>query len=218
MIDVTVKLSPRTPVWPGAPRLDLSQKKIDLDGGGEAMDTKFTMVAHCGTHIDAPLHCIKGGKTVDALPLDLLVGPCLVVEHMADRHVTKDDLSAIGFVPTRRLLLKTRNSARLRNGELDETFLSLLPEAIDYLIHSGVELLGVDGFSVGPFGDMNLRNHLVFCGAGGVIIEVLDLSDASPGRYGLVAMPLKLEGAEAAPARVILLEAEMSQCYCTEFE
>jgi arylformamidase len=208
MIDVTVMLSPRTPVWPGAPRLEISQKKTDLGGGNEATDSKFTMIPHCGTHIDAPLHLAKGGKTVDALPLDLLMGPCLVLEHTADRHITKDDLAAIGFVPTKRLLLKTRNSARLRNGELDATFLSLLPEAIDHLIASGVELLGVDGFSIGPIGEMTVQNHAAFCGSGGVIIEVLDLSDVSPGRYGLIALPIKLEGAEGAPARVVLAPAD----------
>jgi arylformamidase len=207
-IDVSVMLSPRTPIWPGAPRLELTQRKIDLGNSREATDSTLTMIAHCGTHIDAPLHCAKGGKMIDALPLDLLIGPCLVIEHTGDDHIAKSDLLGIGFVPAKRLLIKTRNSARLRNGELDETFLSLLPDALDHLMQSGVELLGVDGFSIGPFGDMNIRNHIVFCEAGGVIIEVLDLCDVAPGNYGLLALPIKLEGVEGAPARVVLLRSE----------
>jgi arylformamidase len=206
MIDVSVPLSPRTPIWPGAPRLELSQKKTDLGNGEEATSSTLTMIPHCGTHIDAPLHFAKGGKSVDAIPLDLLIGPCLVIEHTGDTHIAKDDLLAIGFVPTKRLLIKTKNSARLRKGELGEDFLSLLPDAIAHLMQSGVRLLGVDGLSIGPFGEMTTRNHLAFCGAGGVIIEVLDLSDVTPGKYSLLALPIKLEGVEGAPARVVLLQ------------
>lgn len=208
MIDCSVMLSPRTPIWPGAPRLELSQLKTDLGGGHEATSSTFKMIPHCGTHIDAPLHFIKGGKSIDALPLDLLIGPCLVIEHLGETHIAKDDLLAMGFVPTKRLLIKTRNSARLRNGEMDDTFLSLLPDAIEHLIESGVELLGVDALSIGPFGELTTRNHLMYCGAGGVIIEVLDLSDAAPGKYSLVALPIKLEGVEGAPARVVLLQSK----------
>jgi arylformamidase len=208
MIDVSVPLSPRTPIWPGAPRLEISQKKTDLGDGAEATDSTFTMIPHCGTHIDAPLHFAKGGQTVDAIPLDLLIGPCLVLEHPAETHIAKDDLLAMGFVPTKRLLVKTKNSARLHKGELGEDFLSLLPDAVEHLIQSGVKLLGVDGLSIGPYGEMTTRNHLAFCGDGGVIIEVLDLFDVAPGKYSLVALPIKLEGAEGAPARVVLLQSK----------
>lgn len=208
MIDVTATLSPRTPRWPGMPPLELVKQKINLDNGEESTRTTIAMAPHSGTHIDAPLHFAKDGKSIEALPLDLLIGPCLVLEHTSDTHIAKDDLLAVGFVPAKRLLIKTRNSARLRNGELDGTFLSLLPDAIDFLIQSGVELLGVDGLSIGPFGEMTVRNHLEFCRTGGVIIEVLDLSDAAPGKYTLVALPIKLEGADGAPARVVLLQSK----------
>ena len=166
------------------------------------------MIPHCGTHIDAPLHFADGGKSIDALDLDLLVGPCLVFEHRGEGHITKDDLLAMGFVPAKRLLIKTHNSAKLRNGTLDENFISLLPDAIEHLMQSGVELLGVDGFSIGPFGDLTTSNHLMFCRAGGIIIEVLDLLDVEPGEYGLIALPIKLEGVEGAPARVVLVRPE----------
>jgi arylformamidase len=69
-------------------------------------------------------------------------------------------------------------------------------------------VLGVDGLAIGPYGELCDRNHLVFCGAGGIIIEVLDLSDVEPGDYQLIALPIKLVGVEAAPARVVLLRSE----------
>ena len=127
MIDVTVMLSPSTPIWPGEPRLELTQKTTDLGGGEEATSSTFTMIPHCGTHIDAPLHFAKGGQAVDALPIDLLIGPCLVLEYTGDNHIG---------------------------------------------------------------------------------IEVLDLSDVAPGKYSLIALPIKLEGVEGAPARVVLLQSK----------
>jgi arylformamidase len=208
IIDVTVGLSPNTPVWPGAPRFHFSQRKTALGNGEEATGSDFAMTPHCGTHIDAPLHFAKGGDAIDAVPLDLLIGPCRVLEHRGDNHITKNDLIAMGFVASKRILIKTRNSLGLRNGTLDEKFISLLPEALDHLVRSGVKVLGVDGFSIGPFGEMTHRNHIAFCRAGGIIIEVLDLLDVEPGEYNLIALPMKLEGIEAAPARVVLLGAE----------
>jgi arylformamidase len=208
LIDVSVGLSPTTPVWPGAPTFGLEQKTTDLGGGEAKMDSHFSMIPHCGTHIDAPLHFASGGDAIDAVCLDLLVGPCRVFEHSGDGHIAKDDLVAMGFVPLKRILIKTHNSRRLREGTLDKDFISLLPDAIDHLARSGVQVLGVDGFAIGPYGELCDRNHLVFCGTGGIIIEVLDLSEVEAGEYNLIALPIKLMGVEAAPARVALLRSE----------
>jgi arylformamidase len=210
-IDVTVNLSPDTPVWPGAPRYKFEQKKFQISGGGEATSTHFDMIAHCGTHIDAPLHVVRNGKTIERLDLETLIGPCRVIEHRGEGHITKEDLSLMGFIPTKRLLVKSRNSARLRNGTLDETFLSLLPDALEYLMQSGVELLGVDGLSIGPFGELTMKNHLMFCTAGGIVLETLDLSDVEPGEYGLIALPIKLQGSDGAPARGVLVRPENTE-------
>jgi arylformamidase len=208
LIDVSVGVSPTTPVWPGAPAFALSQKTTELGGGAAKMDSTFSMIPHCGTHIDAPLHFARGGDAIDAVGLDLLIGPCRVIEHRGDRHVTKEDLVAMGNLSAERILVKTRNSDGLRKGKLDKDYLSLLPDALDYLMQTGGRVLGVDGLAIGPYGELCDRNHLVFCGAGGIIIEVLDLSDVEPGDYQLIALPIKLVGVEAAPARVVLLRSE----------
>jgi arylformamidase len=207
-IDVSVNLAPETPIWPGVSPYKLVQNKIDLGGGEIATSSKLELIPHCGTHIDAPLHFARNGQSIDQVELERLIGPCLVVEHPGEDHVTKADLQAIGFRPTKRLLVKTRNSAKLRARTLDQTFLALMPDALEYAMQSGVELLGVDGLSIGPFGDLTTQTHVVFCGAGGIIIEMLDLLDVEPGEYVLIAMPVKLEGVEAAPARVILVRPD----------
>lgn len=210
LIDISVDVSSATPLWPNAQPFELVQKRSVLGDGQIVTSSIIKMTPHCGTHIDAPLHFADGGETIDALRLDALVGPCSVFEHLGDNHIAKCDLDAMGFVPTRRVLFKTRNSTAIREGTLGEDFLSLLPDAIDHLVQSGVEVLGVDGLSIGPYGELTDRNHVKFCGAGGIIIEVLDLFDVEPGNYNLVALPVKLKGVEGAPARAFLFRAEDS--------
>lgn len=211
-IDVSVGLSPTTPVWPDDPPIDVAVRRTELPGGELETTSRASLSLHSGTHIDAPLHFARNGIAIDAVPFDLLIGPCTVFEHRGDGHLSASDLDAMGFVPRRRVLFKTRNSGALRRGQLDANYLSLLPDALDRLVAAGVELLGVDGFSIGPFGELNVRNHVKFCGAGRVIIEVLDLSDVEPGDYHLMAMPTKFAGAEAAPARVVLFRRDELRC------
>jgi len=215
IIDVSVPLSPDTPVWPGAPKPEFLQKKTSLEGSNEKTDSHISLIPHCGTHIDAPLHFAKGGAAVHAISFDMLMGPCRVFEHQAEHHIGMSDLAAMGFIPVRRAIFKTRNSGHVRNGTLNKEYLSLLPEAVDHLIRSGVELLGVDGFSIGPYGEISDRNHIAFCGAGGIIIEMLDLAGVKAGEYQLIALPIKLVGIEASPARVVLIRrGELHRLFC----
>jgi arylformamidase len=206
-IDVTLELSPATAIWPGAPRFSIELKQMEI-GGSIATSSFFSMTPHCGTHIDAPLHFAHGGQTIDAVSLDWLIGPCQVLEHLGSGHISKDDLAAMGFVPRERVLIKTRNSLKPRTSDFDFDFISLLPDAIEHMVASGVRVLGVDGFSIGPFGDLTTHNHRIFCGAGGIIIELLDLSTVEAGEYFMIALPLRIKGAEGSPARVVLFPPE----------
>ncbi|MDO8303791.1 MAG: cyclase family protein [Sedimentisphaerales bacterium] len=208
LIDVSMTLSPDIPVWPGAPRFEFTQKKTDIGDGQLITNSRFVMIPHCGTHIDAPLHFDKKGVSIDAVALDVLVGPCCVFEHKGSGHISKNDLVAAGFVPQARVLFKTLNSRRLASEMLEKDYIALTADAIEYLIQCGVKLLGVDGFSIGAYGETSDRNHVAFCGSGGVIIEVLNLSNVEAGEYQLIALPLKIKGVEASPARVVLLKQE----------
>lgn len=208
IIDVSLGLSPRTPIWPGAQRPEFTVTRQPLPGGNEVVATRIDLIVHSGTHIDAPLHFSKGGQSVDAIDLGKLTGPCRVFEHRGPGHIGRSELAEMGFSPVRRALFKTANSARVHKGELGADFVSFLADAIDVFIHAGVEVLGVDGLSIGPYGEMSDNNHIAFCGAGGLIIEMLDLSSVVPGDYLLVALPIKLEGVEGAPSRVLLMKEE----------
>ena len=204
--DVSIAVSESVPVWPGAPKYVLKQKQTLLPNGDAKMDSHFSMIPHCGTHIDSPLHYNSKGVAIENLAIDLLIGPARVYEHTADRHMTGDDLAKWDFDGVERALFKTVNSGCMSTGEFDTGYISLMPDAIDFLLSRSVKLLGVDGFSIGPFGELNDRNHIAFCGSGGVIIELLDLSAVAAGDYDLFALPVKLAGLEAAPARVVLVK------------
>jgi arylformamidase len=205
-IDVSVPLSANVPVWPGAPAFEMRQDKIPLGKQHLVTVSHLKLIVHCGTHIDAPLHFNRHGASIDQASLSLLMGPCRVFEHKPSRHITKADLLALGEDVPPRVLFKTANSRRLQTGKLDKHFISLLPDAIEELLARGVRVLGVDGFSIGPYGSMSDRNHVRYCGQGGLIIEVMNLTAVKPGDYFLVALPLKIRRAEAAPARVLLFK------------
>jgi arylformamidase len=146
---------------------------------------------HSGTHVDAPLHFAEGAASVETLPLDVLVGPCVVVEGLE-----------VAAVPAgaERVLFKTPNSELWERDEFSEEFVKLDGEAARALVARGVRLVGIDYLSIG-----DEEAHHVLLGAGVVAVEGLDLRSVEPGEYGLVCAPLKLVGAEGAPARVLLL-------------
>lgn len=207
IFDVSMTLSEDLPVWPGAPKYQLQQHKTSLPKGGPKTDSHFSMIPHFGTHIDAPLHFDPAGASIEQLDVNLLMGPCVVYEHKARRDMTREDLIAMGLEQGPRVLFKTANSGGIKAGvDFDRDYVSFAPDAIDYLVEVGVKLLGIDGYAIGSFEKSSDPNHVRFCGSGGVIIELLDLSGIAPGSYELMALPVKMAGLEAAPARVLLLE------------
>ena len=175
---------------------------------GDVMNvTAITMCSHFGTHIDAPRHYLADGTTVDEIKPEILIGPCKVVEYLYREHIPASFINELNLDGVSRLLIKTLNSRFLRNTEFREDFFALLPEAASILVEKGIKLLGMDGYSIGPF-DPSLGQpvHQIFLSAGldQVAIEEVDLLDVTPGDYELLAIPLRLSGLEAAPARVLL--------------
>jgi arylformamidase len=198
------------PTWDGEPPpVCRPIKEIGVDGE-PARVSVLTMGLHCGTHVDAPCHFIAGGAGVEALPLDALVGRCRVVEVRASHLIQPADLerAAIG---AERLLLKTSNGALWDDPSFRMDFVALSPAAGAWLVERGVRLVGIDYLSVDPYDADPAAVHLALLGAGVVVLEGLDLRAVPPGEYHLVALPLKLDGADGAPARVVLIEEGRSR-------
>jgi arylformamidase len=180
-----------------------------LEEGANANETRLELGVHTGTHVDAPLHFVSGGGTVDKLPLDILVGPT-VVAHIANvtGHLDAQALEQADIPPgTQRLLFKTRNSGYWEHPEegFRPEFAGITEDGARFLVERGVRLVGIDYLSIAPY-KMSRPTHLVFLQAGVVLIEGLDLRAVEPGEYTLYCLPLKLGETEGAPARVVLIQ------------
>lgn len=205
-IDVSVPLHPGLPTWPGDPPLALERASA-MERGDAANVTRLATGAHVGTHVDAPLHFLAGGRPVDGLPLDALVGPARVVELPGRRAIGEAELAPLGIGRGERLLLRTDNSAgRWFEEPFRADFVHLRPDAARHLAARGVALLGVDYLSVGGFADAgeNALTHRILLEAGVVVLEGLFLGAVTAGRHDLVALPLRIAGADGAPARALV--------------
>lgn len=210
ILDITLPYSPDYPAWPGepGPKLELLRS---LARGDSANVTRLDAGMHFGTHVDAPVHFIEGAGGVDTLPLDVLVGAAVVVDVGAATLITPAVLeaSAIPAGATRVLFKSTNSSLWDDPGHVfRQDYVALSLEAARALVKRGVRLVGVDYLSVERFGEPGHATHHVLLAAGVVIVEGLDLRQVAAGAYRLVCLPLKLVGADGAPARVVLIEAE----------
>jgi arylformamidase len=205
--DITLTISPDLVVWPDDPPVELIQDS-SIANGDEANVTRMKLGVHTGTHIDAPRHFIDDGETVENIPIALLTGRAYVL-HVDDDVdlITKDLLENSSIPPrTKRVLFRTRNSHHWNSPhtEFDQNYVAVDPEAAAYLIQRGVKLVGVDYLSIAPYHDV-IPTHQTFLESGIVVVEGLKLGEVAQGRYTLYCLPLKIAGADGAPARAILI-------------
>jgi len=197
-IDASRPLSSATPVWPGDRSFELQQNRE----GGFVLSSIST-TCHVGTHLDAPFHLDETRCGVEGVGLERCVGPAEVVRvPAADAAVTPDDLPVDWVPSTSRVLF--RSDSYPIDAAVEEGFPGLSAELVHWLADRGVELVGVDTPSVDVFSSDELPAHHALLGRGMTWIEGLWLGNAEPGRYLLVALPILLVGAEAAPVRAIL--------------
>lgn len=201
-IDVSVPLSAAVPTYPGNPQFELTPVKR-LAAGDSANVSRLFLGTHTGTHIDAPRHFFDAGVGVDALPLELLIGPAQVVE-VGGRAIEPEGLRHVDLSGTVRLLLKTRNSALWQSPEFSREYAFLTERAARHLVAQGVKVVGIDYLSVEEFRKPGAPAHHVLLGNGVIIIEGLNLSQVEPGVYEMICLPLRIVGGDGAPARVVL--------------
>ena len=201
--DISLTLSPSLPVWPGDPAIELTQSK-GIDGGEICNLTRMNISCHTGTHVDAPYHFINDGKTVEALDLHVLNGPAEVIAFPDSvDEITADHL--VDVPPCERILFKTRSSKCWANEEptFDTAFVGLHESAAALLVERGTKLVGVDYLSVAPFNAPE-PTHKMLLGAEVIVVEGLNLTGIASGSWQFHCLPLKIAGADGAPARAIL--------------
>ncbi len=207
IFDISVTISPEMPVWPGDPAMEVSMA-LSMDRGDSVNVTQLRMTAHTGTHVDAPHHFLNDHRTIEDLALDVLTGPCYVMQLPDDvDEISAEVLDRMSIgANTTRLLFGTRNSHLWAHGqhEFYKDFVAVSPDGAEWLVTHGIKLVGVDYLSVATFDDQ-YPTHLTLLKAGVIILEGLNLSQVPRGFYDLYCLPLKIKGADGAPARTILI-------------
>ena len=201
-LDVSVPLRDGMLPWPGDPAFRLT-RLFDMERGDACTVSALSMSAHAGTHVDAPLHYLRRGRSVDQWPLDATVGPARVIVIRHPRVIDVDELRTHRIRKGERLLVKTRNSARKRPGMFFKDYVSVSPAAARYLASRRLRAIGIDGPSIGPFED-GAETHRILLDAGIWIVEWLDLRRIPAGPCELMCLPLRVVGGDGAPARAIL--------------
>ena len=175
------------------------KKQLCSMGKGDLYNlTAFSMCAHNGTHIDAPFHFIKGGKTVDSIGLDTFIGMAYVAEY----HGIVSDSAAAEILEKARKQNTEAAKRILIKGEAE-----ISSEAAKVFAGSGILLLGNESQTVGSE-SAPMEVHLILLGAGVVLLEGIRLAEVSEGIYFLNAAPLNLSGADGSPCRAVLIASE----------
>lgn len=182
----------KTPVYPGDPETYIDNAKRIRSGDSCNLNAIYTCL-HTATHVDAPLHFIDGAESIDEMPLDLFIGECLVVEAPPGPVTGAFADDNFPYKGCHRLLIKGNGNAHL------------MESSAYFIADSDIKLVGTDASTIGSSGKNDVI-HKALLGRGIPIIEGLDLTDVEPGKYFLVAQPLKISGVEAAPLRAVLIK------------
>ena len=205
IIDISVPLQCNMPVWPNSAGMRLIQT-MSIEREDPFNNSCLTCDVPTGTLIDAPLHFIKDGNSVEKISLDTLIGPAFVAYIPRVDIITAEILSALALPSgTKRLLLRTENSSLWEKGITDFSpgFVALNIDAAKWIVERGIRLIGIDYLSVQSYNG-NDETHKILLGAGVIIVEGLNLTNVEPGKYELICLPLKLVGSDGAPARAVL--------------
>ncbi|MBN2305633.1 MAG: cyclase family protein [Anaerolineae bacterium] len=207
--DLSLTLNKSLVIWPGNAQIVLAHTSHQAKGD-RATVTYLGMSAHTGTHVDAPCHFLRDRGTVDQLDLTVLVGPAWVVDAADADAITAAVLDGLDIPPgTERLLIRTRNSALWTQpaAKFAPDYVGVTADGARWLVDHGVRLIGMDYLSVAPWDDL-VTCHKILLSAEVIIVEGLNLSAITPGAYQFVCLPLKLDKADGAPARAILIEED----------
>jgi arylformamidase len=180
---------------------------FDVEKGDKVTMSRIEIDSHDGTHVDSPLHFIKGGTSIDEMPIGTAIGPARVIEIMNEKEITVEELEPHGIRQRERILFKTKNSPRVYSTRVYKgDYVAITPEAAEYLAGTGIILVGLDFLTIA---DMNppeniTKVHLAFLTRGIYILEAVNLDGVAPGNYELICLPLRLDRGDAGPCRAVL--------------
>lgn len=200
--DISPLIDESIAVWPGDTPYARTIN-VDMDAGGNLTLSDIRTTVHVGAHTDAPSHYAAAGQDIATRGLHYYLGPCSVfrVDGAKGRRIVPADLHGKRIMAPR-VLLRTGTFPDPRAW--NEDFASLSPELVDWLHDLGVITIGIDTPSVDPFESKELEAHQALARHDMANLEGLVLDGVAEGQYELIALPLRLAGADGSPVRAIL--------------
>ena len=206
IIDVSMPLREGMAVYANNPPFHRIVTNVLGRDGSPVNQSRFEFGAHCGTHIDAPLHFEKDGFSCDAVPSENLIGPARLLHFAKADFIDRVHLEKLDWTGVERVLFRTRNSDHwAANGPFDPGYVYLTGDGARFLVEQKVKLVGTDGLGIEQFGSKDHPAHHALLQAGITLLEGLYLVEAPAGDYTLFCGPLRVMGGEGAPARAFLI-------------
>jgi len=201
--DISMPIFHEMPVYKNKEEKRPTLRTIQDFTTGSAYESRIDIEMHTGTHVDAPLHMIDGGATIDHIDLSKVVTPCKVLDltHV-NQQITAEDLREQPIQQGDFLLFKTKNSD---DKTFNREFVFLEKSGAEFLVGKGIKGVGTDALGI-ERSQPGHGTHIQLMNAGIVILEGLRLKDILAGEYFLYAAPLYIRGAEAAPTRAVLVK------------
>lgn len=203
--DISMTISPDMQVYKNKPE---SKPRLEVQRdyrSSNAYESKLAIHMHTGTHMDAPLHMIENGDTIDQLDLSKVITWCKVLDMTAvDDNITQKDLESKSIEPGDFILFKTKNSFQ---EVFDAGYVYLEKSGAKFLVDQGIIGVGIDSLGI-ERSQPNHETHIALLGEQIPILEGLRLAHINEGRYFLLAAPIKIAGAEAAPVRALLMQSD----------
>jgi arylformamidase len=203
-MDISLPLQNSMICWPDDPPVTIERIREE---GPEYITTVSALClgTHSGTHIDAPVHYFPEGKSIDLMPPDITIGKARVIEIQDGQSITTKELALHHVRQGERILFKTNNSLRTRYTDtFTKDYVYVSVDAARYLVECGIKMAGIDYLSVGAYHRDGAETHKILLGHDIWIIEGLDLSRVMQGTYDLICLPLRIAGADGAPARAMI--------------
>lgn len=199
-IDITQTMKNGMPNWPGDTPFSFEVGYMKQQTGSVNIG-RITTSLHTGTHADAPFHFNSEAETIEQLDVNVYIGDCVILDCIGQEVITAERLASVDFHGAKRVLLKTVEQP-------SETFPQIIPvihpNVAPFLKERGVILLGIDNPSVDPLDSKEVLAHHKLYEHGIHILEGLDLQHVRQGLYELIALPLKIAGADGAPVRAVV--------------
>lgn len=203
LIDITRSVHTGMTVWPGDESV-IVERTSSIAEGGAANISRLHAGVHAGTHIDAPLHFIDNGKSVDKLDINLFAGRVKIIDMQESESIRYEHVKSISKEETDAIFFKTSSSMRTLEEPFDTAFTGLDYDAAIHIMEMGIKVIGTDALSIESYRSKGHEVHKLLLKKDVLIIEGLWLKDISPGIYNYICLPILIRGSDGAPARVVL--------------